>query len=108
MIHLKDVIHYYIGQKCIHSSHHEPQNEPYVLTAKNLAEAIEFGDRPVLRRLEDMTKEEKARVGYSAMIKNEIVWTPEKVHYLLKQGFDLWNLIDSKQAVDLKTLNQKV
>ena len=28
-------------------------------------------------------------------------------HYLLKQGFDLFNLIPSGQAIDSKTLNQK-
>lgn len=29
-------------------------------------------------------------------------------HYLLKQGFDLWGLIESGQAIDQKTLNLEV
>lgn len=31
----------------------------------------------------------------------------ESFHYLLKQGFDLWGLIESNQAIDQKTLNHK-
>lgn len=55
---LQDYIHYYIGCKMIRSSHWEPQNEPYILDNKNMAEAIEYSDRPILRRLEDMTEDE--------------------------------------------------
>jgi len=32
--------------------------------------------------------------------------TPLIFHYLLHRGFDLWNLIDSGQAVDVKTIKQ--
>lgn len=135
MIQIKDVLHYYIGQKCIRSSHWEPQNEPYVLTGASLAEAIEFGDGPILRRLCDMTQEEALKV---CQMKSEVYtdiddvelsgqgfyfthrygirarrfkrWfsindlNAQQFHYLLKQGFDLFNLIDNGFAIDAKTI----
>lgn len=144
----KDYLPYYIGQNMVHASHHEPQFEPYVLTVENLAEAIEFLDLPILRRLSDMTEEEmKAlymartlwayvqeshikKIQFSPSNKNcitidyegpsgsggytcghELIYLnqlmPNQFHYLLKQGFDLFKLIDNNLAVDAKSLNQQ-
>lgn len=145
MIQLKEVIHYYIGQRFLYSSHHEPQNESYVLRASMLSETVSFGDRPILRRLEDMGEDEmrllyRARtwwayiqdshikkigfdkdnlnainidyegpsgssgytVGHEIMYMNALM--PNQFHYLLKQGFDLFGLIQSGQAIDAKTI----
>jgi hypothetical protein len=63
---LQDVLHYYIGCKMLYSSHHEPQNEPYVLTFENIKEAIEFADRPILRRLSDLTDAEAITIASMA------------------------------------------
>ena len=90
----------------------------------------------VLRRLEDMTEHEAIALVERIVHADEFVdvdtthnsfgdlmvtwrgdeynatgektWSSEQFHYLLKQGFDLWGLIDSNQAIDAKTLNQKV
>ena len=56
---IKEVpLHLYIGCDMLYSTHHEPQNDTYKLSVKNIHEAIEFGDRPVLRKLSDMTEED--------------------------------------------------
>jgi hypothetical protein len=55
---IKDYLHLYLGCDMQYNTHHEPQNEPYILTAKNLDEAIEFEERPILRPLSDITDEE--------------------------------------------------
>lgn len=99
---IKDYLPYYLG--CDYWTNNSQGN----LNAKTLPDVIDMckrnkGVQLHLRRLSDMTEEEKARVGYSAMIKDDIIWTPEKVHYLLKQGFDLFGLIDEGAAIDAKT-----
>lgn len=55
---LKDFLPLYLGCEMQYSSHHEPQDEKYILTVSNLKEAIEFGDLMVLRSLNDITIEE--------------------------------------------------
>ena len=106
---LQDYLHYYIGCQMMYSSHHEPQNEPYVLTFKNIEEAIEFGDRPILRRLEDITDEEDQEYHKLLLTKELDDYSirhdcPESFHYLLKRGFDLFDLIDSGVAADAKLI----
>jgi hypothetical protein len=123
---LQDYLHYYMGCKMLYSSHHEPQNEPYVLTFENIKEAIEFADRPIFRRLEDMT-EEQARdflrhavpdAEYLSHNEYGVIWqsrgsrsyifylygSPAGFHYLLTQHFDLFNLTENGLAVDAKTI----
>jgi hypothetical protein len=56
--------------------------------------------RPILRPLSDMTDEERVYLGFSAMIKDEIIWTPEKYRYAISRGFDLFNLINEGLAID--------
>lgn len=53
---LQDYLHYYIGCKMIRSS--LPQNKPYTLHPEAIWEAVEFGDRPILRRLQDIKDED--------------------------------------------------
>lgn len=36
----------------------------------------------------------------------ERCWSSDQFHYLLKQGFDLWNLIDSNLALDAATITK--
>lgn len=138
---IKDYLPYYIGQKMIRASHWEPQNDTYILTGRNLAEAIEFGDLPLLRRLEHMTEEEvKAMIGWEKMnvLYTDLRYkkladcinieynidtgdegcypqfhsisflnpTPQQFHYLLKQGFDIFGLIDASLAIDSKSINK--
>lgn len=110
---LKDYLHYYLGCQMIYSSHHQPQNEPYILTFENIREAVEFDDRPLLRRLEDMTEEEK-REHHSLMFEGTdgvhqvvvMMETPDSFHYLLRQHFDLFGLIDAGLAIDAKNIER--
>lgn len=150
---LQDYIHYYIGCKMIRSSHWEPQNEPYILNFEVIREAVEFGDRPLLRRTQDLTEQEAEKLAmiYSGadsvkrvkgtvgnwhyftcsfdgaesetlIISSDgcawyahyfdenapgfrnIINEHEATHYLLKQHFDLFGLIDAGLAVDIKTI----
>ena len=116
---LQDYLPYYIGCNMIYSSHHEPQNEPYILTFKNIEEAIEFGDRPILRKLEDVSQEEAKyiidnytfgdisipadEVKFSINITKRLSSNMKIADYLLKQHFDLFGLIDSGLAIDAST-----
>ncbi len=68
----------------------------------------------VLRPLSDMTEDEYKYLGFSdhgiEMIKSgkdefTQIWTAIELIYLLKQGFDLFGLIESSQAIDKTTLN---
>lgn len=122
---LQDYINYYIGCKMIRSSHWQPQNEPYVLDYKNIAEAIEFDDRPVLRRMEDMTEKDWGTVTKSTKSVSDYIdrdslkdsfinggfddryhWTVvnKSLIALRKLGVDVDGLIPAGLAIDAKTL----
>lgn len=122
---LKDYLHYYIGCKMIRSSHWEPQYEPYILTFENIREAIEFSDRPLLCRLEDMTEEDWYSVeaetslmidahGLNAVRDNFMIGTDEyrlgwtivndALIAMRKRGIDVDGLIDAGLAIDAKPL----
>ncbi len=121
---LQDYLPYYIGCKMMYSSHHEPQNEPYILTFKNIEEAIEFGDRPILRKLNDITDQEWDQIesetsimqeahGYQAVkdsffnphINYRFYWpiVNETLQILRKRNVDVDELIDSGLAIDAST-----
>lgn len=57
---IKDFIHLYLGCEMEYKTHHEPQDATYTLDGKSLDQAIEFGERPILRPLSSMTEEEAA------------------------------------------------
>jgi hypothetical protein len=122
---LQDYLHYYIGCQMIRSSHWEPQNEPYVLTFENIKEAVEFGDRPLLRRLEDMTDDEWLDIEHETSIAPDAMgwhgvreafmttdprhrwhWTVtnEVLIILRKRGVDVDGLIPAGPAIDIKTI----
>jgi len=163
MIQLKEVIQYYIGQRCSVIRNNGRENEDIMCHGL----LMEFGMngtasyhintiKPILRRLEDMTEDdlknminefliidlskcsyefeteegnkwanaiENGRVIASLVILDDGHVSIETMnadgdmshlwpmangfHYLLKQGFDLFGLCDSRQAIDSKTLNQK-
>lgn len=108
---LQDYLRYYLLCKMIRSSHWEPQNEPYILTFENIKEAVEFGDRPILRRLEDMPEKEGVEMfgvdRYWDIVCMQGSWdlfSSKEFHYLLTQHFDLFGLIDAGLAIDAKTV----
>lgn len=112
MIQLNDILHYYMGVEMMYASHHEPQNATYVLKHQNISEAIQFGDRPILRMIRDISKEEEKTYhsicGEGTDGVHVVVVrfdTPESFHYLIKQGFDVFELIESNQAIDAKTIS---
>ena len=66
-----------------------------------------LGDyKPVLRPLSDMTEEECNLLGWDYKYQGKIIshraenLSPEEVRILLKQGFDLFNLIESGLSID--------
>lgn len=58
--------------------------------------------KPILRRLSDMTEEEKGEwIGLPPDVR---VMTPYQFLWFLSRGFDLFGLIDNQLAVDEKTV----
>jgi hypothetical protein len=106
---IEDYLHLYLGCGMRYATHHEPQNEVYILTVENLKEAIEFKDKPILRPLSDMTEEEFYYVEQHKIYQGEIVQTfplgaAELTKFLLSKHFDLFGLIEAGLAVDKTTL----
>ena len=70
------------------------------------------GVKPILRRLEDMTEEERVKEYFPTMGERDInggeytedFETPQTFAWLLSKSFDLFNLIDSGLAIDSKTI----
>jgi hypothetical protein len=67
------------------------------------------GLKLVLRKLSSMTEEEESE--YTSLIdqwnfgfKRNMLGAAQSTHYLLSRGFDLWNLIDEKLAIDADTI----
>jgi hypothetical protein len=101
---LKDVIHLYMGVECEHKMLKRTHKlSPMFLDGWNIEDY-----KPILRPLSDMTTKE--RESY-----NKIVMEGLKSHdfevqkhdatatlFLLKQGFDLFGLIESEQAITKK------
>lgn len=122
---IKDVIHYYIGQQAYtfpaDSDSISRMNEiraktPEIrystpITIHTVGKVLECGYVPILRPLGDITEEEIEEGGWHGksgfayyMTGNGGAFHPHDFHYLLSRGFDLFELIDSCQAVDAKTL----
>lgn len=105
---IKDYLPFYLGCEMNYATHHEPQNEIYILTVDSLKDAMEFGDIPILRPLSDMTKEEDkefqaTKVFQTATpvhIVGSMHWTAETFRWLLSKHFDLFNLISEGLAID--------
>lgn len=123
---LSDYIHYYIGCRCLNTwfaiehklcdsdwrlrAYDSAAVKPYMLENNH---NVTWTDsiKPILRRLEDMTEEEDkiyhslcGIANFNADSVNITHDTPESFHYLLKQGFDLFSLIQNNLAVDGKEL----
>lgn len=107
---IKDYLPYYLG--CDYWTNNSQGN----LNAKTLPDVIDMckrnkGVQLHLRRLSDMTEEENTEWkklrhavtdGFHAVL--SLIDTPDSFHYLLKQGFDLFGLIDAGLAIDVKTI----
>lgn len=124
---LKEVLHYYLGcEVIIKPSDPEQQvavfigfTNIYRLSARVRFRAGPEGQinllflKPILHPLSSMTEEESREHQKLMRLTTDgvhvvqiYVPTPSSFHYLLKQGFDLFGLIDSKQAIDSTTLKQ--
>ena len=122
---LKDVLHLYLGCECLYEWNKEPKVE---LKGKVTASIIDsfYSDngviqwvKPILRPLSDMTKLEAQSayvVIHKCMPKDTLSDTLEYIQgslgdecspkvwlWAVKNGFDLFGLIESEQAID-KTL----
>jgi hypothetical protein len=112
---LQDYIHYYIGCPCIfYTADDDPAGYHTTIdydTIKNwLANQEETDLKPLLRRLEDMTEEERTEIfgkdvhWYNPFDANDAC-DIQQWHKLLQKGFDLFGLIDAGLAIDAKTIN---
>lgn len=125
---LKDVMHFYLGCSIQRSGLHpeiylitgvrktESHADGYtvfVLDADNQEDAFPLDEyvKLLVRPLSSMTEEEKAHIGFDAYkvlrssgklpaFQEGKIWAATQTHYLIKQGFDLFGLIESGQAID--------
>lgn len=115
---IKEYLHLYIGQEIIHNG--GIKEDAIELTPFILRQFYDFlrqihDYKLLLRPLSDMT-EQDMRIceledrGYTkSMLKEnmELLLTPTMFLYLLKQGFDLFGLIDARLAIDKTTLKSQ-
>lgn len=124
-IRIEYYIHYYIGQDCmvgeykgkILSVGSYEMGEKCIVSGTNQDEDSGFfGEyeendadhsdiKPILRPMSDMTKEEKdygngVTLGHTTNPERQRMAEASRTHWLLKQGFDLFGLIEAGLAVD--------
>lgn len=123
---LKDVLHFYLGCECIgnelwqatlagiYPSEVEEGKTIAVLLPENQEFYVE-NVKPILRSLQSMTEEEAMEIDLSeiqtGLLKYptlQMFLTPDQFIKSLSKSFDLWNLIDSGQAIDADTLKQQI
>lgn len=106
----KDVAHLYLGVNCKTKFNENAglNNEDYTVLDAELLEYLLREDcdvKPILRPLSEMTRDEneqmlKAGRNYiSNALHSAITFSAYQTAYLLKKGFDLFELIPSKEAV---------
>jgi hypothetical protein len=121
---IKDYIHLYINSEAKYRVRYVDSEDGkwsvwLKLTPKRLDQLEDASIEKVeyaIRRLEDITEEEKKQCELLNVCEKigdehatyQITWeTPNTFHYLLKQGFDLFGLVDAGLAVDAKTIQPK-
>lgn len=128
---LKDYLHYYIGcelktdtgKVTLIGVLNDKFNGNYqiaVLNGNITYMSIIERYKPILRRLEDITEDEADYIynNFDVCFDTDALGNPvfdwddirannafAIFHYLLKESFDLFNLIDENLAIDKKTLN---
>ena len=115
-IKFKDVAHLYVGcqVECINEKSNS-DNEYFGLFANltHYTMSMYLNDKwkPILRHLSDMTEEEQTTLyGHWRIIKNpfhEIQLEAKQIVWLLSKHFDLFELIESNQALDLTKIITK-
>lgn len=114
---LQEYIHYYIGCNGVLNN----RDTQLIGTAIGMYQFIDLdtnqcgegdlGDfMPVLRRLEDLTEEERVEIfgpdtRFYKPFDYDDACDIKQWHALLKKGFDLFGLIDAGLAVGAKTIN---
>lgn len=108
---IEDYLHLYIGADVSNNSGDNIKMEPHLLLYGNIEKFKSGQLKLILRPLSDMTEEEDSEVAYmlrdgksitkfySVFGEYEFVNGP-LVAYLLKQGFDLFGLINSGLALE--------
>lgn len=109
---LKDVLHLYIGCQ-IKEMKLDVIITLTIFTPKTLYKFKNNTFKLILRRFDDMTEEEK--VEYKSLQYSQRATPVHQIYvntdssqsfaWLLKNGFDIYNLILSGDAIDKKTLN---
>lgn len=107
---LKDVIHLYLGCDCkMLDDENTYKLLPEMLPCENFP--LRRKPKPILRRISDITSEQMHEVGMEQSEINNIITNKRNPSlyvgeflWFLKNGFDLFGLIDSGQAIDAKTL----
>ena len=107
---IKDYLHLYLGCEVLWEIEHESASEGGTeILDGHLVETAKAGLRivkPVLRHLSDMIEEDCNLLGWDYKYQGKIIshraenLFPEEVRILLKQGFDLFGLIEAGLALD--------
>lgn len=113
---IKDYIHLYLGADCFEIIGTKQINKVLKVTPEILRYTITETGKYILilRRLSSITDEEYNHMWFgmseievkchTSTIIRKFNATPEQVAYMLKQGIDIFNLIDSGLAIDKDTL----
>lgn len=118
----KEVAHLYLGCEVKENSGLERTLFLKKVTNGNPSNIVEVGValvswnmyfteiKPILRPLSDMTEVERTMFDGMHLSYSETKWPfigiePQQFTWLLKQDFDLFNLIESGQAIDRSTLS---
>lgn len=115
---IKDYLHLYLGAKshCYRFETAIDYNTIDTQVLHDLYTTYYLDAKPILRRLSDMTEEEKLKLygmGFTHNVKGLQIEHPKKwptfkpiqFQYLLSIGIDLFGLIDAELAIDSKALN---
>jgi hypothetical protein len=107
-IKFKDIQHLYLGCQL-----KDQYGNTYKFTPQRIIENALRWSKPILRKLDSMTEEEKEEVQFSDFMFNLVKSKPNQAMFawqftfLLSKHFDLFNLIKSGEAIDAETLKEK-
>jgi len=110
----KDVAHLYVGCKMIEISGEigtlTSVHSDYTISVNADIDYYPYDSKPLLRPISLITEEQKNEVAALYKIDKWGRQTPQSmadvIIYITKKGFDLFNLIESGEALDITTINQ--
>jgi hypothetical protein len=84
---LQDYLHYYIGCKMTHKDH---SGKPYILIYDTIENAIYYGDKPILRKLDSMDDADiKSFLNWDRLNELYVDVSYEKIEHAIKLNYSI-------------------